>query len=65
MLVTHFPPGERVRKLAVSLGIGLLVGIGREWCDKDLGIRTFAMIAVLGMMATWCEVCHGNHTIRP
>jgi uncharacterized membrane protein YhiD involved in acid resistance len=65
MLVTHFPPGEVVAKLAVSLAIGLLVGIGREWCDKDPGIRTLALIAVLGMMATLCEVCHGNHTIRP
>ena len=34
MLVTHFPSGEVVAKLAVSLAIGLLLGIGREWYDK-------------------------------
>jgi hypothetical protein len=29
------------------------------------GTRTFALIALVGMMATLCEVCRGNHTIRP
>jgi MgtC family len=38
-------------KLAVSLGIGLLVGIEREWSNKDLGARTFALIALLGALA--------------
>jgi uncharacterized membrane protein YhiD involved in acid resistance len=33
---------------AVSLGIGLLVRIEREWSNKDLGVRTFALTALLG-----------------
>jgi uncharacterized membrane protein (DUF4010 family) len=35
----------------VSLGIGLLVGIEREWSNKDLGARTFALTSLLGAMA--------------
>jgi uncharacterized membrane protein (DUF4010 family) len=35
----------------VSLGIGLLVGIEREWSNKDLGARTFALTALFGTLA--------------
>jgi uncharacterized membrane protein (DUF4010 family) len=51
MLVTRFPPSEVAAKIAVSLGIGLLVGIEREWSNKDLGARTFALTALLGTLA--------------
>lgn len=51
MLVSHFPPSEVAAKIAVSVGIGLLVGIEREWSNKDLGIRTFALTALLGTIA--------------
>lgn len=49
--VTRFPAEEVAAKLGVSLGIGLLVGIEREWSNKDLGARTFALIALLGTIA--------------
>ena len=51
MLVSRFPPSEVAAKIAVSLGIGLLVGIEREWSNKDLGARTFALTALLGTIA--------------
>ncbi len=51
MLVSRFPPSEVAAKMAVSLGIGLLVGIEREWSNKDLGARTFALTALLGTAA--------------
>jgi uncharacterized membrane protein (DUF4010 family) len=51
MLVTRFPPSEVAAKIAVSLGIGLLVGIEREWSNKDLGARTFALTSLLGTLA--------------
>ena len=51
ILVSRFPPSEVAAKIAVSLGIGLLVGIEREWSNKDLGIRTFALTALLGTIA--------------
>jgi uncharacterized membrane protein (DUF4010 family) len=52
MFVTRFPPSEVAAKIATSLGIGLLVGIEREWSNKDLGARTFALTALLGAIAT-------------
>ena len=51
MSVTQFPPVEIASKFAVSLGIGLLVGIERERSNKDLGVRTFALTALLGTLA--------------
>lgn len=48
VVVSRFPPAEVASKIAVSLGIGLLVGIEREWSNKDLGARTFALTALLG-----------------
>jgi uncharacterized membrane protein (DUF4010 family) len=38
-------------KLAISVGIGLLVGLEREWSQKDLGIRTFAIASMLGTLS--------------
>lgn len=38
--------------LAVALGLGLLVGMQREWAvDEIAGIRTFALITLLGAVA--------------
>jgi uncharacterized membrane protein (DUF4010 family) len=37
--------------MAVAVGIGMLVGLEREWSNKDVGIRTFAIVALLGMLA--------------
>jgi uncharacterized membrane protein (DUF4010 family) len=51
MDVSRFPPSEVAAKIVVSLGIGLLVGIEREWSNKDLGARTFALTSLLGMAA--------------
>lgn len=51
MIVSRFLPSEVAPKIAVSLGIGLLVGIEREWSNKDLGARTFALTALLGTIA--------------
>lgn len=52
MLMSPFLPSEVAAKIAASLGIGLLVGIEREWSNKYLGIRTFALIALLGTIAS-------------
>lgn len=49
MPIVHFPPDEVAFKLLVSLGIGLLVGFEREWSNKDVGVRTFALVSLLGM----------------
>lgn len=47
-----FLPADISVKLAITSGIGLLVGLEREWSQKDLGIRTFAIASILGTLST-------------
>jgi uncharacterized membrane protein (DUF4010 family) len=47
-----FPAPEVAVKIAVALALGLLVGLEREWSNKDIGVRTFAMTALLGLLST-------------
>lgn len=44
-------PGAAAARIACALAIGLLVGFEREWSNKDAGIRTCALTALLGMLA--------------
>jgi uncharacterized membrane protein (DUF4010 family) len=58
---SHFdaslPYDEVATKLALALGVGLLIGLEREWSQKDAGVRTFAITALLGTLtalsSTW------------
>src|SRR5580658_2409439 len=47
-----FPATEIAVKAALALALGLLVGFEREWSNKDIGVRTFAMTSLLGLLAT-------------
>jgi uncharacterized membrane protein (DUF4010 family) len=47
----QFPPLEISIKLAIAIGIGMLVGLEREWSQKDLGTRTFTIVACAGMLS--------------
>ncbi|WCT14348.1 MgtC/SapB family protein [Mucilaginibacter jinjuensis] len=38
--------------MAVAVGIGMLIGMERKWSHKEVGIRTFSIVALLGMLAT-------------
>ncbi|MCS6963600.1 MgtC/SapB family protein [Thermoflexus sp.] len=40
-----------IEPIGVSLGIGLLIGMEREWAHKDMGLRTFALAALAGCLA--------------
>lgn len=51
MQTARFPTDQVALKLVVSLGVGLLVGFEREWANKDVGVRTFALVSLLGMTA--------------
>jgi len=50
MEAVRFIPSVIATKLTVALGIGLIVGFEREWSHKDLGVRTFAIVSLLGML---------------
>ena len=49
--VALLPPADASLKLAIAIGIGMLVGLEREWSQKDLGTRTFAITAMLGTLS--------------
>lgn len=38
-------------QLVAALGIGVLVGIEREWANKEFGMRSFAFVSLFGMMS--------------
>ena len=50
--LARFPPNPIALKMAVAVGIGMLVGMEREWSNKDVGVRTFAIVSLFGMIAT-------------
>ncbi|MCC6424518.1 MAG: DUF4010 domain-containing protein [Phycisphaerales bacterium] len=45
-----FEPHDVALKIALSTGIGLLVGLEREWAQKEIGVRTFAIVGLLGTL---------------
>lgn len=47
-----FPAAPITLKIGVSVGLGMLVGLEREWSNKDMGVRTFAIVSLLGMLAS-------------
>ncbi len=49
--LSSFPPIEIATKLLLSLGVGLLVGFERQWSRKDIGVRTFTIISLFGMLS--------------
>jgi uncharacterized membrane protein (DUF4010 family) len=55
---------EIFRGLAVALGLGLLVGLQRQWAtDEIAGIRTFPMITLLGAIAALLSVPMGTWVV--
>ena len=46
-----FAPVDISIKLAIAIGIGMLVGLEREWSQKDLGTRTFTIVAIAGTLS--------------
>src|ERR1700761_8671524 len=49
---TRFPPELIGLKIAIALAIGLLAGLEREWSHKETGVRTFAIVSLLGMASS-------------
>jgi uncharacterized membrane protein (DUF4010 family) len=49
------PLDSQVVRVAVSAALGLFLGLEREWSEKAAGIRTFALISVLGTIFTQAD----------
>jgi len=47
----RFPPAAVAARIAISLAVGMLVGFERESANKDAGIRTFGLTALLGALS--------------
>lgn len=45
--VISWPPFDSLYRLILALGIGLFVGLEREWRGKEAGLRTFGFAALL------------------
>lgn len=52
----HFVPLDVAIKLALSLGVGLFAGFEREWSRKEVGVRTFALTALLGTLSSLISI---------
>ncbi len=46
------PDHEVAVKIALALSVGLVIGLEREWAHKEVGVRTFAITALLGMLTS-------------
>jgi uncharacterized membrane protein (DUF4010 family) len=51
-MVSDFPHRDVAFRIALASGIGLLVGLEREWAQKEIGVRTFAIAGLLGMLTS-------------
>jgi uncharacterized membrane protein (DUF4010 family) len=38
-------------KITASVGLGMLIGLEREWAHKEAGVRSFALVSLLGMLS--------------
>lgn len=50
--VVHIPYDTVAAQIAVALAAGLLVGLEREWAHKEIGVRTFSIVALLGVLTS-------------
>jgi uncharacterized membrane protein YhiD involved in acid resistance len=57
--VTRFPPTTVAIKIAIALATGMLVGFERESANKDVGIRTFGLTALLGALSVLISPVYG------
>ncbi len=56
---TRLPPDTVAFKIAISLAVGMLVGFERESANKDVGIRTFGLTALLGSLSVLISPAYG------
>ncbi len=55
---------ELLKSFGTALGLGLLVGLQREWVQNRIaGIRTFALLTLFGAMAGLLGLMHGDWVI--
>lgn len=53
--LANAPLDSNVARIVLSVALGLFLGLEREWSQKAAGIRTFALVSVLGTIFTLYE----------
>lgn len=51
-LAPVFPHTDVALQIVLALALGLLVGLEREWAQKEIGVRTFSLVSLVGMLAS-------------
>ena len=51
-LAPSFPHTDVALQIVFALALGLLVGLEREWAQKEIGVRTFSLVALVGMLSS-------------
>ena len=46
------PVGEEVGRIVLAAALGMFLGLEREWSQKSAGVRTFALVSLLGAVFT-------------
>lgn len=57
MTQTNFLHTDISLRLILAIGVGLLVGLEREFASKDVGVRTFSLTALFGLC---CQLVDTN-----
>ena len=65
--VANAPLDSRIVRIALSVALGLFLGLEREWSQKAAGIRTFALVSVLGTIFTMVDTerCTADVAVCP
>ena len=50
MDVSRWPAFETLSRVLLAVGVGLFVGLEREWRGKEAGLRTFGFVSMLGAL---------------
>jgi uncharacterized membrane protein (DUF4010 family) len=51
-----FPNNEISLKIVLAIGVGLLVGLEREFASKDVGVRTFSLVSMFGLLTSLVHI---------
>ncbi len=57
MDIPVIPNTDLSLKIVLALGVGLLVGLEREFASKDVGVRTFSLVSLFGLLTS---LLHGD-----
>lgn len=51
-----FPNNQISLQIVLAIGVGLLVGLEREFASKDVGVRTFSLVSMFGLLTSLVHI---------